>query len=88
MIEKCLNAYEKRLGKCEWLSEETRENAIKKLTNIEAVIGYPTNYDFPSIVPPSEGGTYFNNQARIKRHALDTEIKACSDKSFIRKMMF
>ena len=88
IVEDVLNAYEKRLGRCEWLSEETKANAVKKLTNIEAVIGYPTNYDFPAILPPSEGGTYFNNQARIKRHSLDTVIRMCNDKEFIRHMMF
>ena len=88
MVEDFWNAYEKRLGSCEWLSEETRENAIKKITNMVAVIGYPDNYDFPTIVPPLEGGTYFNNQVRINRHKMDTVIKACSDKEFVREIMF
>ena len=88
MVEDFWNAYEKRLGSCEWLSEETKENAIKKITNMVAVIGYPDNYDFPTIVPPSEGGTYFNNQVRISRHNMDTDIKMCSDKQFLRELMF
>ena len=88
MVDEFWDAYEKRLGSCEWLSEETKANAIKKITNMVAVIGYPDNYDYPTIVPPSEGGTYFNNQVRINRHNMDTDIKMCSDKQFLRELMF
>ena len=58
MIQEIADAYAERFKSNAWMDETTKENALKKLYNIVAVIGYPDNYNFPTIVPMSEGGAF------------------------------
>lgn len=88
MMDQIWNAYIERFKKNTWMSEETKENAIKKINNMVAVIGYPDNYDFPEIVAPEDGGTYFKNVINIKKDNLNTRIKECAEQGFIRTEMF
>ena len=69
------------------MDEATKENALKKLYNIVAVIGYPDNYNFPTIVPMSEGGSLFSNTLNIKRQSLADLIRLNEDKEFVRTLM-
>lgn len=88
MIQEIADAYAKRFETNTWMSEETKENALKKLNNIIAVIGYPDNYTFPEITPVSEGGTLFSNVLSVRRHEVAEIIRANEEKEFIRTMMF
>ncbi len=51
-----------------WLDEQTKQNAVDKIKNMIAVVGYPDNYVFPAIISPDEGGTLFNNKMRINKY--------------------
>ena len=88
MIHDIGNAYKKRFENNEWMSEETKKNAIKKLQNMLAVVGYPDNYTYPEIQSIEEGGSLFSNTLSIKRHNLSVLIRANEDKEFIRTKMF
>ncbi|MEG0835492.1 MAG: M13-type metalloendopeptidase [Christensenellaceae bacterium] len=88
MIDKIWNAYLERFGNSDWMSAETKENATKKIHNMIAVIGYPDNYNFATITSPSEGGTYLSNIISINKNDLETNIRFCSEKQFIRENMF
>ena len=80
-------AYSDRLENNTWLSEKARKNALKKLEDMMAVIGYPDNYNFPDIQAVFDGGTYFNNIIKIKQNELQTTIHKCADPEFIRTIM-
>ena len=88
MIQDIGNAYMERFKNNKWMAEETKANAIKKLENMLAVIGYPDNYTFPEITPVSEGGSLFSNTLSIKRHDVSELIRCNEDKEFIRTTMF
>ena len=87
MIQQIADAYAERFKNNSWMDEATKENALKKLYNIVAVIGYPDNYNFPTIVPMSEGGSLFSNTLNIKRQALADLIRLNEDKEFVRTLM-
>lgn len=88
MIQDIADAYAERFKNNTWMAEETKENALKKLDNIVAVIGYPDNYTFPEITSVSEGGTLFSNTLSVKRHGLSKLIRANEEKDFVRTLMF
>lgn len=88
MIMNIGDAYLERFQNNTWMAEETKANAIKKLENMLAIVGYPDNYTFPEITPISEGGSLFSNTLSIKRHAVSELIRQNEDKGFIRTNMF
>ena len=88
MVKMIGDAYLKRFQNNTWMTDTTKANAIKKLENMLAVIGYPDNYTFPEITPISEGGSLFSNTLSIKRHAVSELIRYNEDKEFIRTNMF
>ena len=88
MILNIGDAYLERFQNNTWMAEETKANAIKKLENMLAIVGYPDNYTFPEITPISEGGSLFSNTLSIKRHAVSELIRQNEDKGFIRTNMF
>ena len=88
MIQDIGDAYLKRFQNNTWMADETKANAIKKLENMLAVIGYPDNYTFPEITPISEGGSLFSNTLSIKRHEVSELIRYNEDKEFIRTRMY
>ena len=87
MIQQIADAYAERFKNNSWMDEATKENALEKLYNIVAVIGYPDNYNFPTIVPMSEGGSLFSNTLNIKRQSLADLIRLNEDKEFVRTLM-
>lgn len=44
MTDQVLTVFENRLSNMEWMSQETRDEAIKKLKAIEVRIGYPDKW--------------------------------------------
>ena len=65
MIEQILDKYEVIIRKQEWMSEATREKAIKKLETMQIKIGYPDVWpaalDMMQVTPISEGGSLLSN---------------------------
>lgn len=87
MVDDIKAAYIKRFENNTWMSDETKQNAIKKVNNIVSNIGYKDNVSNPVIVSPENGGTYFNNSVRINRNDLDTNIELAKDPDAIRNML-
>jgi putative endopeptidase len=79
--------YVKEFENCSWLSEPTKQAAIDKIGNMIAVIGYPDNYDFPTITSMSQGGTYFKNLINISKNDKDTMLREINDQEFLRTEM-
>ncbi len=65
MVNAFVSVYRNRLANNEWLSEETREMAIRKLDTMTINVGYPDqahpHYATLHTVPTSEGGTTLGN---------------------------
>ena len=66
IAQEVIAVYKRRLENNEWLTEETRKNAIEKLDNIELQIAYPDDwslYDFSGLEFKSteEGGSLIEN---------------------------
>lgn len=87
MVDDIKAAYIKRFENNTWMSDETKQNAIKKVNNIVSNIGYKDNVANPVIVSPENGGTYFNNSVRIKKSELDTSIELAKNPEAIRNML-
>ncbi len=87
LIDKLWDGYVDVISNCEWMSEETKQNALKKIENMIAVVGYPDNYNPPVIVSPENGGTYYSNYINIKKNDMLDTIRTCNEKSYIRETM-
>lgn len=65
MIEKIKEAYKDIIRNQEWMSEATKEKAIRKLDMMQVKIGYPDEWpdsmDMMQVTPISEGGSLLSN---------------------------
>lgn len=65
MIEKIKEAYKDIIRNQEWMSEETKEKAIRKLDTMQVKIGYPDEWpdsmEMMQVTPISEGGSLLSN---------------------------
>lgn len=87
MIRDIWDAYVKRFEVNEWMDDNTREAAIKKIKNMVAVIGYPDNLVSPEIAAMEDGGTLFNNIIRVNQANMQMNIKICREPLYDRTMM-
>lgn len=59
MIREMIEIFRKRIDNLTWMSEETKENAKRKLDTMRIQVGYPEQWDDSyagiSILPPKEG---------------------------------
>lgn len=69
MVQDIIAVYKKRIGNLTWMSDTTKEKAIRKLDAMKIKIGYPDNWDTyldeVQIKSSSEGGSYFENMLSI-----------------------
>lgn len=69
MVQDIIRVYKKRIQSADWLSEQTKANAIKKLDKMRIKIGYPdewpTYLDNVEITSPYDGGSLFENISNI-----------------------
>ncbi|MBQ6787092.1 MAG: M13 family metallopeptidase [Lachnospiraceae bacterium] len=65
MIDKIKEAYKDIIRNQEWMSEETKEKAIRKLDTMQVKIGYPDKWpdsmEMMQVTPISEGGSLLSN---------------------------
>jgi putative endopeptidase len=70
MANQFIDVYKERLDKNEWLSEETKKKAIKKLETMNVKIGYPEvwpeSIENVEIKGSKDGGSFFQNVVAIK----------------------
>lgn len=71
MVRSLVEVYKDRLAANDWLSDETRETAIRKLECMSINVGYPDApraiYEALRTVPASEGGTLVGNAMAFTR---------------------
>ncbi|MBH5319689.1 S-layer homology domain-containing protein [Paenibacillus sp. GSMTC-2017] len=79
MVEKLIATYEKRIKALDWMSENTKTKAIKKLETMIVKIGYPdqwdTTLDAVAIKTYNDGGSLFSNTFAVTNAYLNN-VKA------------
>jgi len=80
MTHELIATYEERIKNLDWLSDDTKASAIKKLETIGIKIGGPSGYpefmDKADIPSPDEGGNLFNSTAKLSALSLQSDIEA------------
>lgn len=78
MVRDIIDVYKDRIKNLDWMSEETKEKAIKKLDKMNIKIGYPDSFDSyldkTEIKSAEEGGSYFNNILEISKAAAQDSL--------------
>ncbi len=75
--------YKKKLEKVDWLTDETKENAIRKLDSMKIKVGYPDKWqDYSGLVIRSyqEGGSLTENTFNLSRWTNKKAIDEMTDK--------
>ena len=79
MVEDIISVYKERIENLDWMSDETKEKAIKKLDKMNIKIGYPDTFDTylddVEIKSVSDGGSYFDNVVEIAKASREELIK-------------
>ena len=76
MVERIIATYEKRVAGNEFLAEETKRKAIKKLSAIRIKMGYPDDYDeFYDRLKVSEEESFFEAAERLFALTRDRELE-------------
>ncbi|MEY8352739.1 M13 family metallopeptidase [Lachnospiraceae bacterium 54-53] len=69
MVRQILDAYKKQISKLDWMGEETKAAAMKKLDGMTLKIGYPDNWPDDhgqaSILPAERGGSFIDNAVSL-----------------------
>lgn len=75
MVDDIKSVYRERLEKNDWLSEDTKKEAIKKLDTMTLFIGYPEDVtEATKAVKVDENQTLFDNVQRLSRETEQTSI--------------
>ena len=82
LVRDILTAYKENIKKLDWMSDESRSGAIRKLDAMNIKIGFPDRYPQWSkkaaVKSPASGGSFIENAVRIHR----LMAKAQRDKAF------
>ncbi len=78
MIDDILAVYRERIQNLTWMSDATKQNAIKKLDAFNIMVGYPDSWDTAldnaEILSVENGGSYFDNIVAICKAYRDKSI--------------
>jgi len=73
MIKGFIAIYKERVKALDWMSDETKEKAVKKLDTMRIKVGYPDSWDTyldnANIQSPDQGGTFFSNMIAVQKAA-------------------
>ncbi|MEM8938552.1 MAG: M13 family metallopeptidase [Bacteroidota bacterium] len=78
MVANLMKAFDKRIKNLDWMSEETKEQALKKLNNFTVKIGYPNKWrDYSTLQVESSGEqySYMENMENAWRWEFSENIK-------------
>lgn len=84
MIANVIAAFQDRISKLDWMSEETKEKAIEKLDKFTVKIGYPDDWEDYSKMEVSSDKNHFENRIAVRKWRQDknlSEIGEPVDKS-------
>lgn len=78
MVQNILEAFDDRIRALEWMSDTTKEKALKKLSTFTVKIGYPDKWkDYSQLQVKSyaEGGSFFQNVVQANRWNLEEDLR-------------
>ncbi len=69
MVRDFIAVYKERIMALDWMSDESKAMAVKKLDNMGVKVGYPDTWETPlddvEFTDPADGGTYFSNYLSV-----------------------
>ena len=78
MVEDIIAVYKDRIKNLDWMSDETKEQALKKLDTMGIKVGYPDTWksivDDVEIKSVEEGGSYFSNKIALLKASKDNMV--------------
>lgn len=84
IIDLILEEYEKIINRQEWMSDETKAKAIRKLETMQVKIGYPDKWpaakDMMQVTPISEGGSLISNWLVSMQVAIEDSLNKIGTK--------
>lgn len=84
MIGQILKEYEAVINRQDWMSEDTKKKAIRKLETMQVKIGYPDEWpaarDMMQVTPISEGGSLLSNMLTSMQVAIDDSLSKLGTK--------
>ena len=88
MVERMRKAFAVRISEAEWMSQETREKALEKLSAMKLKIGYPEEeeWDDYSDLKVDERLSYFENMWNIAAHENDEFVRKTVNQPVDRKL--
>ena len=88
MVERMREAFAVRISEAEWMSQETREKALEKLSAMKLKIGYPEEeeWDDYSDLKVDERLSYFENMWNIAVHENDEFVRKTVNQPVDRKL--
>ncbi|PIE49283.1 MAG: endothelin-converting protein [Flavobacteriales bacterium] len=69
MISNIIEAFKERVNKLDWMSDDTKKQAIEKLGKFTVKIGYPDKWEDYSKLAIKEGNSYFQNRIAVEEWA-------------------
>ncbi|MGL4799623.1 MAG: M13-type metalloendopeptidase, partial [Cellulosilyticaceae bacterium] len=78
MVDEIIATYKKRIEKLDWMSAETKENALMKLDKMKVKIGYPDkweSFDGLKLKAYKDGGSLVDNMLSIQRFFREQELE-------------
>ena len=78
MVTDLKEAFGERIKKVQWMSDTTKEKALKKLSAFKVKIGYPDKWkDYSSMVisGPDNGGSYYSNMLAVNKWNWEKDLK-------------
>ncbi|MCB0382055.1 MAG: M13 family metallopeptidase [Psychroserpens sp.] len=84
MIANVITAFQNRIQKLDWMTDETKAKAIEKLDKFTVKIAYPDEWEDYSALMVKEGNSYAENMMAVGKWALEenlSEIGEPIDKS-------
>lgn len=78
LVEELIDTFKLRINRLEWMSEETKKEAIKKLNALDVKIGYPDVWPQSEarIKSIEEGGNAFDNMVSIFTNTAENDFGA------------
>ncbi|SMG18440.1 M13-type metalloendopeptidase [Paenibacillus aquistagni] len=84
MVKQFIEVYKKRIMALDWMSDQTKAKAVKKLEKMTVKIGYPDQWNDTlkdvKIAPPEQGGSLLSNLVAINNAYIEKQ-KASLGKS-------
>lgn len=74
MIANVIKAFQGRINKLDWMSEETKQKAIEKLDKFTVKIAYPDEWEDYKDLMVKEGNSYAENMMAVGKWNLDKNL--------------